>query len=115
VAAAREQNQARSKTQSGLKMPGVFYSARALSDLARLYDFLAHQDRAAALTASAEILEATAILERHPLIGRPTPDDLRELVISRGRSGYVALYRLLPENDRVEILAIRHQSEAGYV
>ncbi len=96
-------------------MPGVFYSARALSDLARLYDFLAVQDPAAALTASAEILEATAILERHPLIGRPIPDELRELVISRGRSGYVALYRLLPENDRVEILAIRPQSEAGYI
>jgi len=96
-------------------MPGVFYSARALSDLDRLYDFLALNDPAAALAVSAEILEATAILERHPFIGRPIPGDLRELVISRGRSGYVALYRLLPESDRVEVLAIRHQLEAGYI
>ena len=96
-------------------MPGVFYSARALSDLDRLYDFLAFNDPAAALAVSAEILEATAILERHPFIGRPTSENLRELVISRGRSGSVALYRLVPEQDQVEILSIRHQLEAGYI
>ena len=96
-------------------MPGVFYSARALSDLDRLYDFLALNDPAAALAVSAEILEATAILERHPFIGRPTSENLRELVISRGRTGYVALYRLVQEQDQVEILCIRHQLEAGYI
>jgi plasmid stabilization system protein ParE len=39
---------------------------------------------------------------------------LRELVISYGRTGYVALYRVAARGDRVEILAIRHQREAGY-
>jgi hypothetical protein len=33
------------------------------------------------------------ILKRHPEIDRPVEDGLRELVISRGRTGYVALYR----------------------
>jgi plasmid stabilization system protein ParE len=96
-------------------MPGVFYSARVLADLDRLYDFLALNDPAKALAVSAGILEATAILERHPFIGRPASENLRELVISRGRTGYVALYRLVPEQDQVEILCIRHQLEAGYI
>lgn len=40
--------------------------------------------------------------------------DLRELVISYGRTGYVALYRFLPLRDEVRVLAIRHQREIGY-
>jgi plasmid stabilization system protein ParE len=39
---------------------------------------------------------------------------LRELVISRGRTGYVALYSFEEDRDAVLILAIRHQREAGY-
>ena len=56
------------------------------------------------------------ILEEHPQIGRPADDmepEYRELVISFGQSGYVALYRF--EGEIVVILAIRHQMEAGYV
>ena len=45
-------------------------------------------------------------------IGRNRPGGLRELVISRGRSGYVALYRV--EDDLAVILAVRHQKEAGF-
>ena len=41
-------------------------------------------------------------------------DDAVELVISSGRTGYVALYRLKSGNARVEVLTIRHQREAGY-
>jgi plasmid stabilization system protein ParE len=48
------------------------------------------------------------------LIGRPLETKLRELVISRGRSGYVALYSFEQVYDAVLILAIRHQREAGY-
>ena len=40
---------------------------------------------------------------------------LRELVISRGRTGYVALYSLEEGQDAALILAIRHQREAGYL
>jgi plasmid stabilization system protein ParE len=39
---------------------------------------------------------------------------LRELVISRGRTGYVALYSFEEDQDAVLVLAIRHQREAGY-
>jgi plasmid stabilization system protein ParE len=37
---------------------------------------------------------------------------VRELVISHGRDGYVALYRV--RAGTVVVLAVRHQREAGY-
>lgn len=39
---------------------------------------------------------------------------MRELVISHGRTGYVALYDWLEAIDTVVVLALRHQREAGY-
>jgi plasmid stabilization system protein ParE len=90
------------------------YSAGALADLERLADFLVESDPAAAETTIALIEEAVGVLARHPLIGRPVEADLRELVISRGRTGYVALYSFEPLYDTALILAIRHQREAGY-
>ena len=60
------------------------------------------------------IEEAVELLNRHPLIGRPVEYELRELVISRGRTGYVALYSFEEDQDAVLILAIRHQREADY-
>jgi len=69
-----------------------------------------------AATETMELIEeAVAVLRRHPLIGRPVESDLRELVISRGKTGYVALYSFEADQDAVLILAIRHQREAGHV
>ena len=50
------------------------------------------------------------------MIGRPVDDseDLRELVIDFGASGYLALYRYEPALDAVTILAVKHQREDGY-
>ena len=95
-------------------MPSVNFSQRALSDLDRILEFLVREAPSVAIEAADEIVNATTVLQRHPLIGRPV-SNLRELVISRGRSGYVALYRYLPKQDRVDILAIRHQRESGLV
>jgi plasmid stabilization system protein ParE len=47
-------------------------------------------------------------------IGRKVGANLRELVISQGRSGYLALYRYDEEFDVVLLLRVRHQREAGY-
>ncbi len=54
------------------------------------------------------------MLELHPLIGRPLRDGLRELVISRGRSGYLAMYSLEDNGEIALVLRIRHQRESGY-
>lgn len=79
-----------------------------------MFEFVAAQDPAAAATAVDLIDQALRILERHPLIGRPAGAGLRELVISRGKSGYVALYEYAQDSDAVLVLAIRHQKEAGF-
>ena len=78
----------------------------------RLADFSA--DRGSASEVVDLIEEAISILARHPLIGRRAERGLRELVISGGRTGYVALYRYEPDEELVFILAIRHQREAGF-
>ena len=92
----------------------MIYSARALADLERQTDFLLERDPAAAAETLGLIEEAVTLLTRHPLIGRPVEHDLHELVISRGRTGYVALYSFEETLNVVLILAIRHQREAGY-
>jgi hypothetical protein len=50
-------------------------------------------------------------LARHPLLGRSVEAGLRELAISRGKTGYLALYRFYEADSRVLILSIRHQRE----
>jgi plasmid stabilization system protein ParE len=92
----------------------ITYSERAVRDFERIFDFLATDDRALAARVVGSIKEAVSMLARHPLIGRPAEHGLHELVISRGKTGYVALYRYLDAADVVLVLALRHQREAGY-
>lgn len=95
-------------------MAELLYSAQALLDMERLGDFLMQSDPQAGLQTAALIFEALDILVRHPEMGRKLPGGQRELVISRGRTGYLALYRYLPQLDRVLVLTLRHQRESGY-
>lgn len=96
-------------------MARIIYSARELSDFEQLIDYVVGHDLASAGVAVERIREAISILEHHPLIGRPVEAGLRELIVSRGRSGYLALYRFLELEDVVLVLAIRHQRDAGYI
>ena len=90
------------------------YDEHALDDLVRLADFLAKDDPAASEATIELIMSAVEVLAAHPLIGKRVAGELRELAISRGRSGYLALYEYQPAFDRVIVLAIRHQREAGF-
>ena len=63
----------------------------------------------------AQIAEAITILARHPRIARRVRGALRELVITHGSSGYLALYRFDRQRDVVRILHVRHQREAGHL
>lgn len=96
-------------------MARITYTEQALTDLERLTEFLLQSDARAAQATAGLLMTAIAILGQHPLVGRPVEHGLRELVISRGRSGYLALYSYEAREDAVLILAIRHQREAGYV
>ena len=95
-------------------MAVISYAPRALSDLQRLVDFLAESDPPAAAQTAELIISAVEALRHHPLLGRPVESGFRELVISRGRSGYLAFYRYDEARDRALVLTIRHQREAGY-
>jgi len=92
-------------------VPRLVLAPRALDDLDRLAEFLLERSPTLAAGTGALIIEALEVLRGHPLIGRPAEAGLRELLISRGRTGYVALYRYQVESDRVLVLAIRHQRE----
>jgi plasmid stabilization system protein ParE len=96
-------------------MTVIEYSQQALDDIERLVEFLLSQDADSALAAADVIQDGVMLLARHPEVGRPTTDrNIRELVISRGNSGYIALYEFIEARDTVVILGLRHQREAGY-
>jgi plasmid stabilization system protein ParE len=65
--------------------------------------------------AAVAIRNAVEILSDHPMIGRRIQGEIRELVISYGKTGYVALYRFLPEQSVIRILAIRYQRELDFL
>lgn len=95
-------------------MARVIYSERAFTDFERIFEFIAAENPHLAAQTVSIIQEAVEILERHPLIGRPVESELRELIISRGKTGYMALYSYLMIEDVVLVLSLRHQREAGY-
>jgi plasmid stabilization system protein ParE len=82
----------------------------------RCREFLAEKTPVAAERAGQVIASRLLALETTPDMGRPFDPEtnLRELPISFGASGYVALYRHEPSSDAVYLLAFRHQREAGY-
>jgi plasmid stabilization system protein ParE len=95
-------------------MARVFLSQAALDDLLRLEEFLAESDDPMADGLLDFILDALNVLTHQPGIGRPVEGGLRELIVSRKRSGYLARYEFDQARDRVLIARIRHQRESGY-
>lgn len=94
-------------------MTTLSFSVRAFSDIDRFSDSLEEQEGAASTLRI--IVSAVEVLRRHPYIGRPIGRGLRELVISRGRTGYLALYEFHPARDEILIHKLRHQREVGYI
>ena len=95
-------------------MVRVTYTPEARADLIRLVEFLMDAGAADPAAVVDDVTHAVEFLVRHPKIGRPLESGLRELVISRGASGYLALYDYSELHDDVLILRIRHQREEGY-
>jgi plasmid stabilization system protein ParE len=95
-------------------MAKVEITQRALADLERLFDFVAAENPPKAREQILSVRRAFELLADHPLLGRPAEQGRRELILSRGRHGYIAKYRWLPAEEIILILAVRHQLEAGY-
>jgi plasmid stabilization system protein ParE len=108
----------------------VRYTRGARDDLKRLYGLLLEYDTAAAARALEAIRKATDLLANFPFTCRKVDETnpfLRELVISFGGAGYVALFEIEgaqrdvgpapsagESNHYVTILAVRHQREDDY-
>lgn len=95
---------------------GVRICKAAQDDLERLLDFLAPVNYPAALRARSAIERGYALLSEMPFACRKVDDAnpfLRELLISFGDAGYVALYEI-DDDHTVTILAVRHQREDDY-
>lgn len=95
-------------------MAKIVYSATALSNLHGIADFLAQESAETAIEALDLIDDAIGMLARHPMVGRQVESHLRELVISQGRTGYIALYSYEAVHDTILVLAVRHQRPAGF-
>lgn len=94
----------------------VRYTRAARQDLRRLYGFLLERDIQAAERALAAITKGVELLRAFPFSCRKaTPDNpfLRELLITFGASGYVALFEI-EDDETVTILAVRHQREEDF-
>ena len=93
----------------------LIWSPAALTDIHRLYLFLAAKDLDAAKLAAKTIRREANILKQQPGIGRPMAGmdpEYREWLIDFGDSGYVLLYRY--DGATALVLRVRHQKEAGY-
>ncbi|MBA3392226.1 MAG: type II toxin-antitoxin system RelE/ParE family toxin [Deltaproteobacteria bacterium] len=95
-------------------MAKIVFTKEAFADFERVFDFYAPDDPALARAQVVAIRDAIKILGHHPLIGRLVKQGLRELVISIGKTGFLALYRYIPRRGQVSILRIRHQRELDY-
>lgn len=95
-------------------MTCVFLTEAAFDDLIRLEEFLLESDDPMAGDLLDFILDALQVLTHQPGIGRPVEGGLRELIILRRRSGYLARYEFDDARDLILVARIRHQRESGY-
>ena len=96
-------------------MAQIIYSDETFADFERIIEFLRDASTSSVGEIVTNIQSAISILADHPLIGRKRDSFRRELIISYGGSGYIAMYRYEPAYDVERILRIKHQCEAGFI
>jgi plasmid stabilization system protein ParE len=94
----------------------VRFTPGAARGLQRLFDFLAQRDAKAARRARSAIAKGIEFLRDFPFSCRKASPEhplLRELIISLGANGYVALFEI-EDKQTVTVLAVRHQREEDF-
>jgi plasmid stabilization system protein ParE len=89
----------------------IVWLPEAVSDVARLKDFIQEKNPQAAQRAASRIKEATQILKENSEVGKPVEDmiSFRELLIPFGNGNYILRYR--EETSRVIVVRVRHSKE----
>jgi plasmid stabilization system protein ParE len=91
----------------------ILLSPDAVEDVERLRTFLDQKNLDAARRALASIWTAIDRLQEFPGLGMPTgDDDIRQIVVRFGASGYIVRYAVLPEEGNILITRIWHGREA---
>jgi plasmid stabilization system protein ParE len=96
-------------------MAHIEFSPAVADDIDRIVDPLLKHEIKDAGARIQDIIRAIDVLDHNPLIGRPVETGKRELVIGRDTHGHVALSAYVADIDTVFVLALRAQTEAGYV
>lgn len=94
----------------------VRFAPAAAKDLQRLFDFLAERDAKAAKRARTAIAKGIEFLRIFPFSCRKASPEhalLREIIISFGANGYVALFEI-EDSETATVLAVRHQREEDF-
>lgn len=96
----------------------VRFTEEANEDLIRLFDFLLQFDLDVAMRARQTIEDSFTLLAQFPFTCRKAANGthgprLRELIISFGSTGYVALFEI-DDAQTVTVLALRHQREEDF-
>ncbi|MDX2013751.1 MAG: type II toxin-antitoxin system RelE/ParE family toxin [Myxococcaceae bacterium] len=92
-------------------MATIDFAPEVAGDFERILDHLVRHHADEGEARIEDIIDALEVLRHSPLIGRPVDQRLRELVMGRGRRGYVALYAFDAVNDVVRVLRVWHQRE----
>ena len=95
-------------------MSRIILANQVRDDFDRIFDFLFERAPEYATQRIEAIITALDVLETSPLMGRPAGLGQRELIISTGASGYLALYRYDPQKDIVFVLTVRSHRERDY-
>lgn len=95
-------------------MAEIVFSDNAIQDIYRLTYFLLETYPEAAMDTGEIIVDGLIVLATHPLVGVKNDEGLRKLVISRGRSGYIAIYDYDQLKERVLVVTIKHQREGNF-
>lgn len=82
------------------------WSRRALTDIARIVDYIARDKPGAAQELAIAIRAQAEHLRLHPYLGRESLPGVRELIVHRN---YLLSYRIKP--GRIEILQVWHVAQ----
>lgn len=103
---------ARAPSAQAAQAVKIVLAQDAVSDLARLRNFLSERNPDAARRAATAIDAAIRSLDALPDRGRPSPlAGARELIVPFGRSAYVLRYAQLPDTDEILVLRVWHGRE----